>query len=417
LRVAALGVVLSLTASGCWLQHGFNAGRNRYIAGDTTITTADADQLVELWRATGLGAGVNEPVVFGDDVYVTTGVGTVSRLSASTGEVRYTRTLTSPDDGLGIGLLPPIYQDGELVAGWSGTRSSATLRPGGVAHLVPATGELAQPLVSGFYTGTDFADDGGLVTQADSFDFSTGMAIGEAYVDWRGIRASVGLQFGGYTFSDFALAGDHLVWEAGSSAVGWNGTPCATPGHLAGDGSAYCPPDWTTSLPGSLSGPAALGSDAAVYGVAGQTSQIAVLDAATGGVRFTATVPNHSFFSLTPPTVAGDTILIGTGLGELMAFSAAGCGQAACAPLWRATVGPVYNAPTVVGDVAYVVTDDGHLVTLALHGCGAATCSPIASYPLNAGTASVGQPAVYESGRILVTTGDGQLVAFGLPAP
>jgi outer membrane protein assembly factor BamB len=402
--------VLSLGASGCWLQRGFTAGRERYVPGDTPITPDRADDLVELWRTTGLGGGVLEPLAVGDDVFVAAGAGSVSRLSASTGAVHYTVPLTDPATGAPVGLGALIDNGGELRVAW-GVNQGAT-STGGVARLAPDTGQLLEPLVAGDYVPVDFAADGGqLVTEAARVVIPLGPPQGEAYVAWRGIRASFGFQQLFPLGTTAAVAGDHLLWRSGTSALGWNGTACTHPGSLL-DGTPSCRPDWQTDLPG-LGNPAAVGTDAVVYGTG--INAVTVLDAATGAVRFTGTVPNTSSF-LTEAAVAGDTIVVGTGDGRVVALPAGGCAPATvCAPLWQAQVGSaVFVPPTVVGDVVYVVTDDGDLVTLALHGCGAATCPAIAGYPIGVTSPDIAMAPVYDDGRIFVATSDGQVVAFGL---
>jgi outer membrane protein assembly factor BamB len=145
-----------------------------------------------------------------------------------------------------------------------------------------------------------------------------------------------------------------------------------------------------------------------VYGV--DTNKIAVLDAATGAVRFTGTIPGSPASAVTAPVVAGDTILVGASDGRIAAFPAAGCGQSDCAPLWQTTIGTTMTgAPTVVGDVVYATTSLT-LVALSLGGCGAATCPPIATR--NLGTTP--RAVAYDAGRIFVAT-NSQLIAFGLP--
>jgi hypothetical protein len=391
------------------LQRGFTPGRNRYVAGDVPITTANADELVELWR-TDLGAFPNEPLAIGDDVYVTTLAG-AAKLSASTGAVRWSRPVNAPDNGEQVGLTQPIYHDGEIVAGWGAIRAPGTAPQtfGGVVRLVPRTGDLVAPLTGGLYVSSDVAEERGqLVTEAEGRGQAPGGGIvGEAYVDWRGIRASPGLQTDLAT-TPFAVAGDHLVWANSGTAFGWNGTTCSRPSNLAGDGSASCLPDWQVDFSAVVSGQSAVGTDAAVWGV--QPNLIKVLDAGTGAVQFTGAMPVAGIL-LSAPSVAGDVILIGASDGSVAAFPAGGCGQPTCLPLWEADLGSgVSKAPTTVGDVVYVTTDDGRLAALALAGCGAATCSPIASYPVGASG-----PVIYDNGRLIVATSDGEIVAFGLP--
>jgi outer membrane protein assembly factor BamB len=78
---------------------------------------------------------------------------------------------------------------------------------------------------------------------------------------------------------------------------------------------------------------------------------LAVLDAATGAVAWRADVGGAG----RQPAVAGratagatGVVFVGTSSGDLLAFAAAGCGAATCAPLWAHDLGaPVTGAPTV----------------------------------------------------------------------
>src|SRR5262245_44366528 len=167
LRAAAAVAALTLGASGCWLQRGFAPTRNGYIAGTAPITPENADQLVQLWRTSVANEPPNDPVVFGDDVFVTGGH-SVSRLSASTGAVRYNRTITDPDTGTAVqGLSAPAYRDGELLVGWSASHDtpSGGAFGGGLARLVPASGALVAPLTFDRAVRDIAIESGGLATQ------------------------------------------------------------------------------------------------------------------------------------------------------------------------------------------------------------------------------------------------------------
>jgi outer membrane protein assembly factor BamB len=415
-RGVAAVALLSLTASGCWLQRGFDAGRGRFVSGTAPITGDNADQLVELWRATGLGSTVGEPVVLGGDVYVTALTTRVSRISASTGAVVYTRALPAPPGGnVDFRIRGLIHHDGELGVGWRvvlATAPGGFSSSGGLVRLAPATGELIEPYVEDeFKLATiDVAEEGGALVEQKEF-LATAEAGGGSFgaVAWRGIVATSGVFTGPGLPTTFAVAGDHLVWGLGGTALGWNGTTCSHPDPGGPVAPPFCFADWQTTLGTTLSGAAALGTDAAVYGV--DTNRIAVLDAATGAVRFTGTIPGSPAGLVTAPAVAGDTILVGASDGRIAAFPAAGCGQADCAPLWQTTIGTTMTgAPTVVGDVVFATTSLT-LVTLRLDGCGAATCPGIATYNLG----DTPRAVAYDGGRVFVAT-NSQLIAFGLPA-
>src|SRR5206468_700980 len=88
--------------------------------------------------------------------------------------------------------------------------------------------------------------------------------------------------------------------------------------------------------------------------------------------------------------------------GKLNAFSAAGCGQAVCAPLWQGLAGPqsiLESSPAVSGGTVFVGAFDGKLYAFAASGCGQATCQPlwkdVDTLNLFDGSPAVGKGRVY----------------------
>jgi outer membrane protein assembly factor BamB len=78
------------------------------------------------------------------------------------------------------------------------------------------------------------------------------------------------------------------------------------------------------------------------------------------------------------PAVAGGTVFVGAFDGKLYAFSATGCGAATCQPLWTgSTGGTIESSPTVVNGTVYIGSDDGNLYAFKASGCGASTCQPL----------------------------------------
>ena len=66
--------------------------------------------------------------------------------------------------------------------------------------------------------------------------------------------------------------------------------------------------------------------------------------------------------------------------GKLNAFTAAGCGQTVCAPLWQGLAGPqsiLDSSPAVANGVVFVGAFDGKLYAFDADGCGRATCTPL----------------------------------------
>jgi outer membrane protein assembly factor BamB len=91
------------------------------------------------------------------------------------------------------------------------------------------------------------------------------------------------------------------------------------------------------------------------------------------------------------PAVGNGLVFVGAFDGKLYAFNANGCGAATCSPVWKGTTGStIESTPTVVGGVAYIGSDDGKLYAFNATGCGASTCAPL-------WTGSIGGPAFESS--------------------
>src|SRR5215510_13014487 len=101
--VRVLGALTLLTASGCWLQGGFDARRSGFNVGETAITPANVAQLAPAWTATLPGAP-GEPVVYGGTAFVRS-AGVVTALDTSSGATRWTAT------GLGGSGLPVVADE------------------------------------------------------------------------------------------------------------------------------------------------------------------------------------------------------------------------------------------------------------------------------------------------------------------
>lgn len=111
-------VVLAISLGGCWLQPDFDAGRTRWAPGETTITPANAGDLVKLWD-TQLPDGASyllQPISDGGAIYVTGATPTgaiVAALDAGSGQLRWSRQLTDPDWRVQAGA--PASFDGRIV--------------------------------------------------------------------------------------------------------------------------------------------------------------------------------------------------------------------------------------------------------------------------------------------------------------
>jgi outer membrane protein assembly factor BamB len=81
---------------------------------------------------------------------------------------------------------------------------------------------------------------------------------------------------------------------------------------------------------------------------------------------------------MSSPTVAGGLVYVGTFGHKLFVFDANGCGEKKCRPLWTAaTGGTIESTPTVGDGVVYVGSDDGKLYAFDATGCGTKQCAPL----------------------------------------
>jgi outer membrane protein assembly factor BamB len=110
------------------------------------------------------------------------------------------------------------------------------------------------------------------------------------------------------------------------------------------------------------------------------------------------------------PAVAHNRVFIGSHDGKLYVFNANGCGKSICDPLWTATTGAsIESTPTVVGSTVYIGSDDGKLYAFKSSGCGSPSCKPLWTGTLN-GSAFDSSPAV--SGGTVYITGQHGVAAF-----
>jgi len=118
------------------------------------------------------------------------------------------------------------------------------------------------------------------------------------------------------------------------------------------------------------------------------------------------------------PTVADGIVYVGSQTdpdnndGKLNAFSASGCGQAVCAPLWQGVAGTesiLESSPAVANGVVYIGGFDGKLYAFNADGCGMALCQPL--WTGQTGGTIESTPVVYK-GTVLVGSDDGKLYAF-----
>jgi outer membrane protein assembly factor BamB len=403
----AVVAAAAMGLSGCWLQPGFTEGRTNYAAGEQVLTPVTAGELAEVWRThagdtpAGPALNVRAPVAIGGDIYAAYDDGGAAALDAATGSLRW-QTFLSPEADAPPSVGDPVVDGDELVVPVTTVDRIAIFDS--LHRISRATGE---PTRTTGGTGDLALVDGDMVPMSVARTYDSSGITELTRIEWT-YRPTVFSFNGNPAPGGHAFVGERVLWSQAGNATGYS-SACPPPTFPPGVEwpAGACGPDWTTPLATRLLGPAAVGSDAAVY--ADPDGGVHVLDAATGEVRWQADLGGAVS---RPPAVAGDTILVATSDGRLVALPADGCGTATCAPLWEGTVGgAATTAPVAAGDVAYVATDAGTIVAFDLGGCGTATCAPLVTLPT--GSDVSGGPIVHD-GRLIAGLANGEVVAFGL---
>jgi len=117
------------------------------------------------------------------------------------------------------------------------------------------------------------------------------------------------------------------------------------------------------------------------------------------------------------PALVNNVLYFGSQDGKLYAVNAKGCGQQVCTPLWTAQVGSVVfgSSPAVSNGVVYIASfneknsTDSRLYAFSAGGCIQITCRPLWTAP--AGDFVVSSPAV-ANGVVYLGSGDDLLYAF-----
>lgn len=121
---------------------------------------------------------------------------------------------------------------------------------------------------------------------------------------------------------------------------------------------------------------------------------------------------------LDSPTVAGGFVYVGSqtsfssNAGKLDVFSAAGCGQSVCPPLWQGDAGTdaiLQSSPTVAHGLVYVGAYDGKVYAFKASGCGQNLCQPVWT---GATGGSIESTATVANGVLYIGSDDGKLYAF-----
>lgn len=390
-RRLALAVVLvsALSACNAWEQPGYGAGRTRFNPDETAITPDNVDRVGEAWSSS-VDGSFSEPILSGDRLYTTVssaGRGSVRAYHAGTGAIAWETPLPAPANPRAPG--PVVLAGGALWASYSGTRGSSCAL---LTRLDPATGDVL---------GTETT--GGAVVDAVTVDgttmaFTTQVDCAPTGSQPQLVVRDTGSSTARWTYRFPTDAGSPSVPSMGNGRI-----VVAADDHIyafdsAGCGAATCEPVWVTPLDhdgvdvfNTESRPV-VGPDGTVYvGASTQDTEtfVVALDGATGTPlwrtdRHAAPGSGWQFLSLAHGQlyVSDQRVSSPTG-GAVEVFTAAGCGQPVCTPVWTASVeGPPVAGLSVGGDVLYLGEfdwEDSQFLAFDARGCGTTACSRLTS--------------------------------------
>lgn len=428
---AAAGAA-AVALAGCWPVPGADPDRTGHNPWETTLTSATVADLTEVWRWTSPTGDPSDPVTSAaGGVHVTDGIGGPDRgcgrlvtLDRATGAVRWQAPFFADGVECAVGhtksVGEPWVLDDVVVAGaglqYRQPASLIDVRAHETLGLDPATGAAVTSAGNGFVAA---ARDGARL------DSTVGLSqrvvpIQLVGIDGRRFRLAVG-QFPERSLTlgpDLVLAGGGgvLATEPGPSTSGpgvraysrTTARPGCGPIDLPFPGLQPEPvecPVWATPTDGPASRPVLDAASGTLFSRS-DAGTLYALDATTGAVRWTAS----GLGAGGAPALAGDTLWVPTGDGEVVPFAVAGCGTATCGPSrpWPVDTGtgaPV-TAVTVAADVVYA-TSAG-----TVHATAAGPC-PTGPCPVLWSGAGDGTPVV-SAGHLHVRNAT-DLVTYALP--
>lgn len=398
---AICAALLSLTASGCWWQVGYDAGHSRHNPLEDTLTAANAASLTEAWSVQ-LPSPLSEPVVADGRVYVTVGDSVapttdveVRAFDVASGEPEWSTSLVSLPEPVELFAATPVTFDGDRL--WTGYTAldlaSGSGRWASGVHLDPETGRAST-------TGSDL----GLADPV--------LDTGEHMVQVTGLLDPVRLRL-----SVRGKATSPTEWETVFPTIE-HSSPIAVDGQvflavgstlhafaLDGCGAAQCNPTWTRDLGGPTTQLLAAAGSPEVYALAG--SEVLAIDRATGALRWRGGLMGTARGA----AVDGSTVYV-SGTGAVRAFRTGGCGgQQECRPIWTMFLDtPTWSSPVVAAGVLYVGSVEA-VTAFAVEGCGGPVSCEVAELPVPGPVTSLS----VADGRLLVAHTAG-LTAFA-PAP
>jgi outer membrane protein assembly factor BamB len=422
---ALCAVIGPVVLAACWPMPGADPGRTSFNGVEKTLSPLTVQNLTEKWRWTSPHGSVASPVVSTGGVHVT-GECWLTTLAASSGAERWSQRIVDSDLACGPGQTStgePYVVGSDVLAGvfWSYLTPPGSLQTAAVTpHFDVTSGQrgVEDNLFLVAQRGPTSARSSVAASSPGAGAFSLGVGTWAITV-W-------GAPDPGAPITSVTLGTDKL-FHAGYGVM--DTSPTGGPGtaHFGDGVRAYAigqdhggcgPVFWTSPQPGGVfvECPAwvsptdgsptipVLSPDGTTVFVRTSAGTLYVLDAATGAILWTASGLGDGG----KPALAGDTVWVPTGTGQVLPFAAGGCGAATCGPSlpWHVDTGtgqPV-SAVTVANDVVYA-TSNGSIY--AAGGCNSGACPVEWSGP---GTG----PAVISSGQLYVTSGASTVIAYGL---
>jgi len=372
-----------------WPQYGFDAHHTMFDPFEYILNRSNVEGLSLQWQfMTGDGTGIaplSGPALSDGVLYVASQAQTTfTALDAATGTSRwiYTGISTFSDPAVWNGHVYTASLDGNLYA--FPTSCVGTCTP---TWAVPV-GRLGTNSPPTLANGSIYI--GGYDGRLYAFDATTGAQLWSAQVNPRNVVDPL----------NFAPAvSDDGVFVSGDRGVYAFPGSCSTP----------CAPLWVAST--QFSPTAAPTVDGGSVLVADYQGTVYAIDAATGIIEWRGTVTARPYAI----AVASGVAYVTSGLGELVAFAVAGCGEAVCSPLWTsAPSGLTLFTPTIANGVVYVGALDfiyTHGDVLAYPTTCTDGCEPLATLVLGGANET---PVAVAGGRIYATTVNGNIDSLGL---
>jgi outer membrane protein assembly factor BamB len=372
-----------------WPQYGFNASHTIFNPFEDTLNRSNVAGLSLRWEyMTGNGTGIaplSGPALADGVLYVGSYAETTFRaLDAETGAIRWSYTGLNffSDPAVAGRHVYTASLDGNLYA--FPTNCVGTCTP---SWAVPV-GTLGTNSPPTWSKGSIYI--GGYDGYVYAFNGTTGAELWSAQVNQ--------LPFDPLNFAP-AVSADR-VFVSGDFGIYAYPTECTTP----------CTPLWIARTQFS---PVAAPTVADGFVLVGDyQGTIYAFDTATGTLAWKGRV------AASPHAIAAanGVAYVTTGLGELVAFAVAGCGQAVCRPLWTsAPSGLSLFTPTIANGVVYVGALDFYYTrgdVLAYPTACTDGCRPLATLVLGGANET---PVAVAGGRVYATTVNGNIDSFGLP--